>query len=257
MKYFSMTIRYGLLTVTLVATTLGCQTTGRTPVATVAPTSTAAQNVTTEAPLKLVRDKKLNRPIDEATAAKACLETGRNLQSQGRDALAVTMFERALQTDPELRGVSRSLAVLYDRQGEYFKAEKHYRQALKETPKDATLWNDFGYYNYVRGRYDEAIAALTKAVKLDEFNEIAVNNLALTYAKVGRWQDARATFERTVGPAAAAYNLAALKAQMGETNSARELIAEAIDAQPTLDRAYVLAEKLADRPAVQQVSFEQ
>ena len=96
------------------------------------------------------------KSIDQHTKAEACRLTGLELASHEKDDHAIAQLEQARKLEPELKGVAYPLAVLYDRQGRLDAAQREYERALLESPKDADLRNDYGYFLYSRKNYAES-----------------------------------------------------------------------------------------------------
>jgi len=190
-------------------------------------------------------DRKLARPVDAAQSAEACLVTARTFKQQGLTGDAIAMFERARKHQPEILGISRDLAVLYDRAGEYFKAEREYKAALIELPNNVDLINDYGFFHYQRSQYDEAVTQFRHAIEIQPKHERAMTNLGMTLAKQSNFDQAEAMFAQVSGPAAAAYNIALLQANAGDTDLAMHKCQQALDLQPTLEPAQKLVSQLA------------
>ena len=79
-------------------------------------------------------------------AAKACLATADEMVRSGYTREAAALYERARQVDPSQQQVCRYLAVLYDEIGADSQALAEYNHAVRLTPKDSDLLNDFGYF---------------------------------------------------------------------------------------------------------------
>ena len=88
--------------------------------------------------------------------AEICLTIGTELEKGGYLADAAIQYEKVRKLDPKTQVVGRRLAVLYDQLGEERRALTEYDDALKRTPKDADLLNDYGYFHYSRGRWQPA-----------------------------------------------------------------------------------------------------
>src|SRR5207244_1353798 len=104
-------------------------------------------------------------PLSEAS--KACLITAQELADKGHDTEAILLYERARAYDPQSTQIGPRLAVLYQRQGRYAEALAEYQKALTAKPKDADLLNDFGFFHFERGNWDEAEKMLRDAVAIN------------------------------------------------------------------------------------------
>ena len=100
----------------------------------------------------------LRNPADlkPSEGAQACLTTADSLAAKGHEVEAVKLLLRARQLDPKQKHLAHRLAVLYDRQGNDKLAMEEYKKALTESPSNAELLNDFGYFYYQRGQWAEA-----------------------------------------------------------------------------------------------------
>ncbi|MCG8650002.1 MAG: tetratricopeptide repeat protein [Pirellulales bacterium] len=189
-------------------------------------------------------DKQLDQPVNKEQSAQACIAAAREFKRQGHEADAIAMFERARQHQHDVRGLSRDLATLYDRSGEYFKAQREYEAALQETPRNSELLNDFGFFHYQRGQFTQAETRLRQALEIAPTNERARTNLGMTLVKLGRVEEAEQEFAMASGPAAAAYNVATLLAKAGDVRQATHRCEKALRLQPTLEPAQQLLTSL-------------
>lgn len=190
-------------------------------------------------------DKRLAKPVDASQSAQACLVTARAFKEKGFTGDAIMMFERARKHQPDLQGISRDLAVLYDRAGEYFQADREYQAALAVSPDDPDLLNDYGFFHYQRSRYDDAELQFREAIKRKPNHERALTNLGMTLAKKNQWDESESLFAIVSGPAAAAFNVAVMRAAIGDSSIALQKCEQALTLQPTLEPAQALSTKLA------------
>jgi Tfp pilus assembly protein PilF len=198
------------------------------------------------------------KELSSSDAARVCRATAEQMASHGKEPEAIEQYERSRSFDARQKGVARRLAVLYDRQGNTEKATAEYTIALKESPRDADLWNDYGYFHYARTRYDQAETALRKGLKFDTKHKRAWMNLGLVLGEQGRYDEAQQAFQHAVSPAAAKNNVAVILARNGEVDRARTLFQQASVEDPSLEPPRPLLAHLDRKPAgkVQQASFE-
>jgi Tfp pilus assembly protein PilF len=173
----------------------------------------------------------------ESRKAEACRRTGLELARHNRDEHAIEQLERARKIAPNISGVSHPLAVLYDRQGRFDAADREYQQALNESPRDADLLNDYGYFLYSRGDLALADQQLRAAIKSAPDHQKAHLNLGLVLGRQERFEEALVVFERAVGPAAARHNLGLLYTQHGNSAEAQRWFAEAARLDPSLTQS--------------------
>ena len=99
-------------------------------------------------------------------AAKACLRTADEMVRGGYRKEAIALYERARELDPKQQQVCRYLAVLYDISGMDSQALAEYNHAVRLNPKDAALFNDFGYFYYHRHDMHQAEQWFRAAIAL-------------------------------------------------------------------------------------------
>ncbi len=78
--------------------------------------------------------------------------------------LAMRALRKALQKDPDLVLAHDAIAVLYERLGEFNKADRHFRRALDLDPKNSNAQNNYGAFLCRRGRIKEAEAHFRAAL---------------------------------------------------------------------------------------------
>jgi Tfp pilus assembly protein PilF len=165
-------------------------------------------------------------------AAEVCLTTAQQLEAAGKEIEAIQQYERARHFQPALALPTHRLAILYDRTGDARRAEQAFATALRMSPKDADLHNDWGFFLASQQRWPEAEAAYRRALALQPNNQRATTNLALALAEQGRYADAFALFAQVSGPAAAHSNLGVLLARQGREAQARDAFRQALAADP-------------------------
>lgn len=192
------------------------------------------------------KGKKADSVLPAGESAEACLTTAQALEQNGHFLQAAIQYELARRYDPQLKNISRRLAVLYDRCGKIDQALVEYQHALKENPNDVNLLNNFGYHYYTRGKLKEAEEMYRKALKINDQHHVAWTNLGLVLAQQGRFDESRKTFERVVSPAEALCNLAFIYTARGERAKAKKAYQEALVQQPTLQKARLALQKLEE-----------
>jgi Tfp pilus assembly protein PilF len=169
--------------------------------------------------------------------ARANIAVAQSLETGGNDREAISHYERARNLQPSsYQWVCRRLAVLYDRVGDTYRAEREYQKAYRLQPNDADLLNDMGFFYYQRERYAEAEDKLRRSVEADPNHTRAWNNLGLTLAWTGRTEEAYNAFINAVSPAEANANLGVVLAQQGRYEEAELRLERAMRQQPDLQR---------------------
>ncbi len=180
-------------------------------------------------------------------AAQACLTTARACASKGYVREAIQEYRMARQINPDLPEVAWRLAVLYDQQGDFDRAEIEYRQALAAQPKNAELLNDMGYYHYRRGQPAEAEKYLRQALELNPGQKPAWGNLGMALGALGRASESYEAFAHVVRPAQAHANVGILLARAGQEAPARQQLQQALALEPNLPQARAVLAQLDKR----------
>ncbi|MCE9530045.1 MAG: tetratricopeptide repeat protein [Planctomycetes bacterium] len=179
--------------------------------------------------------QKMELPTKEG--AKACLATAQMLEKSGKNPEAIALYEKARTSDPSHKNVCRRLAVLYDRQGEFEKAEIEYNKAIALFPRDANLLNDAGYSNFCRGNWTLAEDYLRQAIEIDPDMKRAWTNLGMVQVHQGKVSAAYETFLHAVPEPQARCNLAFAFILMGNQKDAIAQYRLALELDPNLQIA--------------------
>ncbi|MFZ0957879.1 MAG: tetratricopeptide repeat protein [Candidatus Sulfotelmatobacter sp.] len=83
--------------------------------------------------------------------------------------------------------------------GDYSDADKWLTRALQSAPADGEIWYYLGRTKYNENRFEEAIDAFQRCLKLDPANLRAEYNLGLAYEGLGRTEDAAEAFRTAIG----------------------------------------------------------
>ncbi|MDZ4852537.1 MAG: tetratricopeptide repeat protein [Pirellulaceae bacterium] len=167
-------------------------------------------------------------------SAEACIKTAHQLDSQHHNREAIALYERARGFDPKRKNLSRRLAVLYAQVKDTAKAKLEFANAIAETPKDASLRSDAGYFYLESGDIESAEKQLVEARKLSPGHSKGTIHLAMLRAKQERLDESYSLFEEAVGPASAHSNLGVLLAKFGRRDLAVKHLEEANRLDPEL-----------------------
>lgn len=117
---------------------------------------------------------------------------------QNKFALAITHYEDALELEPERSElyVSYALALM---QGDYpGDAEEAADKAVELTPSDPSAWYAQGRIRRLRGKNQEALASLKKALELQGNLVLARYECGMILAETGELAEALACFEKVL-----------------------------------------------------------
>lgn len=167
-------------------------------------------------------------------SAQTCLRTAIEMDGQDHLSEAIALYERAISMNAGLKGVSRRLAVLYARTNQSDKARAEFEKSLVETPKDASLHCDAGYFFLQSGDFGKAENHIAEALRLEPTHAKAKMHLAMLWAKQDRFEESFELFEQVVGPAEAHSNLGVILAKEGRSEEALEHLTRARELDPKL-----------------------
>lgn len=206
----------------------------------------ASNNAESLAALKPTDDQQVHMHLD---LARVHDEQGNAEEAIGQYQKAVELFAsqgpRWGKGDAKGRArLQRRLGTACDRLGRFDDADQHYEQAMKLAPRDALVWNDAGYSQYLRGNWKLAEERLRKAVSLDATNPRFKNNLGLALAASGRADDALLVLEQAGDKASAHVNIAYILAAQNDVEGARRHYREALKLQPDMKKATAALAKL-------------
>src|SRR5262249_6481515 len=116
-------------------------------------------------------------------------------------------------------------------------ADAEYHKLAKAKPRDADLFNDWGYSYYQRTQWKEAEKQLRKALELDPRHARACCNLGLVLGQEGRYDEALQQFRTVVGEAEAHCNLACVYWTQGKIEEARRECYQANQLTPSCTKS--------------------
>lgn len=119
-------------------------------------------------------------------AASVNVQLGAGYLKQGKNELALSKLNRALEQDPKLPSAHYVIAILYEHLGEFEKADTHYRRAVELAPLDPEAHNNYGTFLCGQNRLKEADAQFLAALKdpLYKTPEFAYTNAGVCAMKI-------------------------------------------------------------------------
>ena len=140
---------------------------------------------------------------------------------------AVALYERAVQIDPDFamahRKIGVSLSMMGIRRLDEVAALTSAFDLRDRLPPAERLLAEAYYYAYVVGDRDATVRAYELLLEADPDNIAGLNNLALEYWYLGRFEDAEALLERAISVEAFTVgftNLASVRFQLGRLDDA-------------------------------------
>jgi Flp pilus assembly protein TadD len=126
-----------------------------------------------------------------------------------------------------------ALGVLHDRRREWEASERAYARAAQLAPNQAAIWNNRGYSLLLQRRFAEALIYLDRAYGLDPNDEAVRRTRTIGHAMAGRFDPARRPRESAREWADRLNNMGYAAWLAGDTEAARRLLAQAIEASDT------------------------
>jgi tetratricopeptide (TPR) repeat protein len=120
-----------------------------------------------------------------------------NLKDEKVRASLAEYTEGAKHRDPSAFDL-KIVALDYVLLGDYVDADKWLTRMLEWAPNDADGWYYLGRTKYNEGRYAEAVRAFEQCLKLNPQNVRAEDNLGLSYAGLGRTEEAIAAYKNAI-----------------------------------------------------------
>ena len=118
-----------------------------------------------------------------AMAVSTCMQLGYWQNS-------ITIFERAIEVNPNGRFAQANLGVAFLRKNSYDDAIVHFEKALQIDPCDAMSHLNIGVVLFRKNKIDEAVSHFEKAAAIDPCDVPTRLNLATALAKQGKTQRA-------------------------------------------------------------------
>ena len=156
---------------------------------------------------------------------------------------------RAIYYAPLSASARNTLGTLLHALGLRDAARESYRTAIVLDREAGYAFNNLCYLSFVEGNASQAIAECQSALRVDPTLAAARNNLALTYAAIGRLDLARREFAAAGGGTNAAYNMGVVYLAERRFSEAADEFEAARAAQPRLvdaDRRARNARRLAE-----------
>ncbi len=141
-------------------------------------------------------------------------------------------LDRAVFLEPTLWRSSHALGVIADRQEMHYSAIEHYTAALDVNPDNVAIVNNRGYSRYLLGQYEDAEADLVNALRMDPDHMKAKRNLALVYARQGRYEAARTLMTNVAEPYVVANDVGYLAMLSQDYGAAERLFRDALRMSP-------------------------
>ena len=146
------------------------------------------------------------KPVTKSQQADVQMTIGRSCEKNNDLERAVQVYEDVLRLEPRHASVNHRLAVTHDKLGHFDKSGEYYKKAIARDPKNAEIYADLGYSQYLKHQWEESEATLKSCLTIAPDMSRAHNNLGLLLARRGQtdaalWEFARAGCNEAEGRA--------------------------------------------------------
>jgi tetratricopeptide (TPR) repeat protein len=188
-------------------------------------------------------------PALHAAHAQLYVIRAQNIVERGALDEAEAVLDEGLDRYPENASIRYSLALLYEDQNRNRKALDVLESLAEENPDDAAILNAYGYLLTDQfGRNDEARDYIERALALNPDSAAIIDSMGWVLFKLGDYRAARDYLERAYrleqDPEIAAH-LVDVRWQLGEHDSARELLRQSLEANPDSRHLQEVDERLS------------
>ena len=191
---------------------------------------------------------------DSAVVAQAqlrgILQSARQAEKQGKNEYARRLYEQAIQLAPTDRITLLSYARLLHRLGDLDGSISLYYRSLEHHRNDAVAMNDLALCYARKGEFRHALAMMNGAVSVNPDSKRYRNNLAKLFLELERPNDAFAQFVAAGGPAIGHFNMGQMLNQRGRVEEAIQYLEIAIEMDPSLRPAIDLLRELRSTRAM-------
>jgi tetratricopeptide (TPR) repeat protein len=205
-----------------------------------------------EEAMRVLDEALVSSPDDPALdAAHAQLYIFRLQSLTERGALdeAEALLNEGLDRHPDNSALRYSLALLYEDQGRNRKALDVLKSLAEENPDDAAILNAYGYLLTDQfNRHDQARDYIERALALNPDSPAIIDSMGWVLFKLGDYRAAADYLERAYRleqDAEIAAHLVDVRWQLGERDSARELLRQSLEANPDSRHLKEVEERLA------------
>ena len=172
--------------------------------------------------------------------AELYLSMARLSDQGGNVAHARSMYQKALEMEPNHRDSLLGLARLEDREGQMPVALKIYQHAASVYPRDAKVLNDLALCYARTGKIADSAALLNQVTQLEPQKKLYRNNFAKVLIELNQIEAAISHLAVVHDPATVQYNMGVLMHQRGRSQEAVQFLMAASHINPQLEEAKTL-----------------
>ncbi|HUQ52412.1 MAG TPA: tetratricopeptide repeat protein, partial [Gammaproteobacteria bacterium] len=187
-------------------------------------------------------------PALQAAHAQLYVFRAQDIIERGQLDEAEALLNEGLARHPDNSALRYSMALLYEDQGRNRKALDVLAALAKENPDDAAILNAYGYLLTDHfDKHDQARDYIERALALNPDSPAIIDSMGWVLFKLGDYRGAADYLERAYrleqDPEIAAH-LVDARWQLGERDSARELLRQSLEANPDSDHLKEVDERL-------------
>jgi tetratricopeptide (TPR) repeat protein len=169
----------------------------------------------------------------------------RLFESQGLFEKAITQYRRAIAFNHSYVDAYHRLGLLLSITGRHEGALASFERALALKPDSPVLRNNFGFELLMAKRWTEAETQLSRAIELKPDFARAYVNLGMAQSKLGRFDEALATFRSVLPETDAYYNLGLMYRGQKRYEDATEAFRYVLSRDPDFTAAQNQLEQIA------------
>ncbi len=127
---------------------------------------------------------------------RGLMNYGLTQMEKGNYAVASDYFEKALIYTPYYHSLFVNLGILKNAMGNPTEADAYFKKAILYGPAYVECYTFYGRFLFQNNRYDEAITISEKALNIDPYSTMALNNLMSIYLQTANWNKLTETAQR-------------------------------------------------------------
>ncbi|MEK6677294.1 MAG: tetratricopeptide repeat protein [Planctomycetota bacterium] len=205
------------------------------------------------------REQKSWQRVDEKKVAEALPEepikilpetffyAGQLLESQGQTEFAIKQYRKAVAVNHQYGAAYHRLGLLLSFGGYHDEALGHLARAVELRPKEPVFRNNYGYELMFHERWAEAEHEFNCAVEIDPQFVRPYVNRGMTLSKLGRFDEALASFRVVLPESDAYYNVGLMHRGQGQYEEAADAFDRVLAINPLFWAARTQLEQLAPR----------
>lgn len=171
----------------------------------------------------------------------------RLFESRGDLTQAIMQYRKAVAVNHKFFAAYHRLGVLKSIRGEREEALVFLRRAMELRPEDAVVRNNLGFELMLHRDLFEAESQFRKAIELEPYFARAYINLGLVQGKMGRFDEALASFRKVLPEVDAYYNLGLIYRAQRRFDDAAYTFNHVLELNPNFTAAFTQLKKMDEQ----------